>query len=230
MLLQPLLLLLLPYLGDVLWDQTCTLCSCVEPTLADFWEKRSQQLCFGGARGGTGGQGDAGWCGAQGTQHVVSSWKLLDKQKMPRGARAPRHLCQQLAHAALAGRKHWKSFELLSLSLCGAGFLWVEEKGEGHSSPNPFPSHSHGWQLQALVRMADLSILSGLQINVVLGGPPRIWCWMVIMDLWKCFRIVFWIFEQPPSQMGFVDPDKESRVEEMLEWMFPFSRTAAAVC
>lgn len=58
----------------------------------------------------------------------------------------------------------------------------MEEEGEGHSSPNPFPSHTQGWQLQALVRMAGLSILSGLQINEVMGGSLRIWCWMVIMD------------------------------------------------
>lgn len=34
-----------------------------------------------GARRGTGGQGDAVWCGAhwlQGAQRVVSSWELLD--------------------------------------------------------------------------------------------------------------------------------------------------------
>lgn len=57
-----------------------------------------------GASGGTGGQGDAGWCGThwlQGIQHVVSSWELLDLQKMPRGAKAPRQLCQQSAGTEL---------------------------------------------------------------------------------------------------------------------------------
>lgn len=38
-----------------------------------------------------------------------------------------------------------------------------------------------------------------------------------MLHLWKCFRTVFWIFKQPPGQMGFVDPDKESMLEEMLQ-------------
>lgn len=40
-----------------------------------------------------------------------------------------------------------------------------------------------------------------------------------MLHLWKCFRTVFLSFEQPPGQRGFVDPEKESRVEEMLQWM-----------
>lgn len=44
---------------------------------------------------------------------------------------------------------------------------------------------------------------------VIMGASP--------VELFQdCF---FLIFEQPSGQMGFVDPDKESRVEEMLQWM-----------
>lgn len=57
----------------------------------------------------------------------------------------------------------------------------MEKKGEGHSSPNPFPSLT--WMAAANPCEDGRSlILSGLQINEVLGGASRTWCWMVVMD------------------------------------------------
>lgn len=151
---------------------------------------------------------------------------------MPRGARAPRQLCQQSAGTELLLLEGNTGNPLSSsASPSGTGFLLVEEEGEGHSSPNPFPSHTRGWQLQALVRMAGLSILSGLQINEIVGGPLRIWCWMVIMDApsVEVFQDSFfdlWAISRPN---GLCRPRQRKRGGgNATVDVFPFSRRAAA--